>query len=493
MKCKSSLIIALMVAVLLTGCTSHTVDSPTSINKTVEPQLNLTAPPNANIGDFFLLTYIKPIFFTPTDYDGQVNFSKFDDLSDIKFFKDYTKKTGHKIDIYPGDFLREYEINNDMTKIFLSKPTYENAVKLSSQQKKTLAAYSVDLGNFIKSIDDSQDYLFMMRNGQILTKVQLKQMLTEMNDNLAYILAQIQIRDEVLNGTMGYSLPDVKRPELSEFETFAPNGVISKSTAKALYSLYTYYADDKDKTYKDSLTYSEDNFKLYKINLYCWEKDSGYVYGIDENVYPNVLLAERGMIKFDYEHLLEWDNGFTSCTCPFTDEERLNWYLVDDMVKKISKRKINSVSEYEQFFLDNPTQKNLELLAQVYRSQLYQDMKDSKKDNLAILWKRMNQIETKTYLYNTVMDDIDWNAHFAPFVVEGTKEDINNHYQQIISSDSFYSMTFMPWSSSVWFSPNPLTFDDGRTAEERAKMLPDNNFTVDDIDGFIRTESENLD
>lgn len=476
----------LLALVVLSGCTPEPKEMPPGVPEVDEPELNLTAPDNANLEDFFLLTYIRPIFFSPIDYEGQIDFDVFEDLSEAEFFVQYTKDTGNEIDIYPGDFLREYEINHQMTRIFMADPTYENAVKLSTQQKKTLAAYSVDLGNFIRSIDDSQEYMFMMRNGQTLTKTELKQMLSELNDNLAYVLAQIEIRDEILNGEMGYSLPDVNRPGLGEFEVFAPNNSISKTDAKALYSLYTYYADDKEKTFAPSLSYSEDKFKLYKINLKCWEKDSAYVYGIDEDVYPNILLSERDMISFDYENWLMWDNGFTSCTCPYSDVERLNWYLIDDMITKISENPIDSVLEYERWFLANPTQKNLELLAVVYRSQLYQDMKDKKKDDLAVLWKRMHQIETKTYLYNTVMDDINWDDHFAPFIVEG--ELYETQYQQIIATDSFYIMTFMPWSSSVWFSPEPLSFDDGRTSEERLQMLPVNDFPVEDIDGFIRAE-----
>lgn len=489
--CKQISLMLILAMVLLSGCSPEPKDVPPGIPETLPtPVENLTAPANVNLEDFFLLTYIKPIFFSPTDYDGQIDFSEFDDLSVTPFFEEYSERTGNTIDIYPGDFLRQYELNQMATRQFLAEPTYENALVLTLQQRKTLAAYAIDLGKFIESIDTSQEYSFLMRNGQELTKTELVQMLTELNDNMAYILAQIEIREQILNGEMGYSLPDVIRPGLGEFETFAPDNTISKSTAKELYSLYTYYADDKDETFKPSLKYSTDMFKLYKINLKCWEKDSAYVYGIDEDVYPNTLLAEKNMIAYDYENWLMWDNGFTSCTCPYSDVERLNWFLIDDMHTKISKDPIESVLEYERWFLANPTQTNLELLAVVYRAQLYDDMKAENAEDLARLWKRMHQIETKTYLYAEVMNDVDFEEHFEPFVVDGT--DIEAHYQQIIATDSFYIMTFMPWSSSVWFRPDPLSFDDGKTAEERAQMLPDNNFTVEDIDDFIRAEREKI-
>jgi hypothetical protein len=193
------------------------------------------------------------------------------------------------------------------------------------------------------------------------------------------------------------------------------------------------------------------------------------------------------MIRFDYENLLTWDNGFTSCTCPYSDVERLNWFLVNDMYKKISAQKIESVKEYENMFLANPSQKNLELLGVVYRSQLYQDLKDQKKDDLAKLWLRLHQIEMKSHLFNKVMDDIDWEEHFAPFII--SEEGMEKHYQQIIATDSFYVMTFMPWSSAVWFKPEPMVFDDNRTTEQKLAMLPENDFLVEDIDAFIRAQA----
>jgi len=493
MKCKQiSIMMALLVVVLLAGCTPNSVDLPPGVPEQPEPVLNLTAPENVNIEDYFLLTYIKPIFFSPQDYEGQIDFSKFEDLSETSFFKEYTKNTGREIDIYPGDFLNEYEKTNTQTRIFLAEPTYENAVKLNMQQKRTLAAYSVDLGRFISSIDANQNYSFMMRNGQVITKKELRDMLSDLNDNMAYILAQIQIREEILNGQMGYSLPDVNKPDIAEFEVFTEDdfdNTISKSTAKDLFSLYTYYADDRKETHRD---YSEDDFKLYKINLKCWQNDSGFVYGISEDVYPNVLLAQKDMIKEDYRFAYNWDNGFTSCTCPYTDVERLNWFLVDNMYEKITKDTINSVKEYEDIFIQNPSQHNLELLAIVYRAQLYEDIKAEKTEDLAKLWKRMHQIETKTFLYTEVMNDIDWEQHFAPFIIE-TDEHMETHYQSIIASDSFYLMTFMPWSSSVWFRPDELRFDDGRTPEEHYAMLPPNTVAFDDIEAFIRAENGKID
>ena len=84
------------------------------------------------------------------------------------------------------------------------------------------------------------------------------------------------------------------------------------------------------------------------------------------------------------------------------------------------------------------------------------------------------------------MNDINYTQHFAPFIVEG--EEMEEQYQQIIATDSFFVMTFMPWSSSVWFAPTDMRFDDGRTEEERRAMLPIDDFVVEDIDGFIRAE-----
>lgn len=488
MKCKQiSLMMMLVAVVLLAGCTPDPVDLPPGVSEEPVEVMNLTAPENANIEDFYLLTYIKPIFFSPTDYEGQLDFTQFEDLSNTEFFKTYTENTGRAIDIYPDQFLFEYEVNDRLTRTFLANPTYNNAVALSTQQKRTLMAYSVELGNFIKSIDDTKDYSFMMRNGQILSKQELRDMFSDLNDNTAYILAQIEIRDEILNGQMGYSLPDVNRPDIEEFEVFTEDDfdkTISKSTAKDLFSLYTNYADDKKKTHKD---YDEEAFKLYKINLKCWGQDSGFVYGISEDIYPNILLAEKDMIVEDYRFTYIWDNGFSSCTCPYSDVERLNWFLVDNMYQKINEDMINSVKDYEQLFLDNPSQKNLELLAIVYRAQLYEDMRAENSEDLAKLWKRMHQIETKSFLYTEIMNDIDWDEHFEPFVIIDD-EHMGGHYQSIIASDTFYVMTFMPWSSSVWFRPEPMRFDDGRTAEEHYAMLSHSDVIIDDVEAFIRAE-----
>jgi hypothetical protein len=479
----------LVALVLMAGCTKEPRVLPPGIPDT-PPQLeekNITLTGNTNIPDFFVLTYTQPIFLLPEDYAGQVDFSKIEDLSETEFFKEYTKRTGNFVDIYPGDFLIEYKKTSDMTRLFYVEPTEENARLLVEQQKKTLLRYIQDLSRFIKSIDQNENYMFLMRNGQTVSKTELKEMLTDINQNAAYILAQIEIRESVLNNEAGYSLPMVKMPELTEFEVLNQSDVISKPLAKTLMSLYIFYSDDMNKTYDESLTWNAEEFKLYKINLKCWEQESGFVYGIDKDVYPNILLAERDMITFDYTHWQSWDNGFTSCSCPYSDVERLNWFLVDDMYKKISSQKIESVKEYEDMFLANPSQKNLELLGVVYRSQLYQDLREQKKDDLAKLWLRMHQIEMKSHLFNKVMDDINWSTHFGPFIVK--EEGMEKHYQQIIATDSFFTMTFMPWSSSVWFKPEPMVFDDNRTKEQHLAMLPKNDFLIEDVDAFIRAEA----
>ncbi len=440
MKFKLIFGVSIFLILFIVGCSTEIVqdDNTTEIitnNNTIieNTTILITADP---LESFFLITYTEPIFFTPEDYIGQINLGQYEDFTTQKVFQDYQKLTGEKLDVYPNEFLQEYDVTQRQTILFYADPTLENAEALIAQQRKTLLAYTLNLGDLIKVFNNKYNYTFVTRYNRNFDRNMFLGVLSDFNDNTLKVKDEIDRRERILQGKESYSLSVIKKPELKEFEVFAPNDIISKDVASDIISVILYKMNNISKTY------IAEDLSLYKINLKCWSQDSAYVYGVNDNgAYPSIFNAEEDMIIIDY-------------TCPYSDVETLNWIAIDDILNKINKDPILKLEEYEMYFVNNPTQNNLELLSKVYRAQLYDDLRNKNMKDVNALWIRTNQIDSKVNLYDDVYGYINFSQYYDIFV-----DDNIESYIQVILPNSFLFMTFMPWSSSVWFDETPMDFD----------------------------------
>jgi len=372
---------------------------------------------------FYLKALLEPIFFSPFDSEDEIDFKVFKNFSQDQFL---ARECGLEMDIYPVRFMEELTINHRFTMLFFEYPSYETALSLLLQNEKTVDAYLEGVNGLIDSLQidlssatcnpqseledyDRMNYMFgTAHSNHTITYNLIVDNVKRYNNNAMFIEHELSKRKSILRGDKIYELPSVNVDP--DYEgSYDIDDIVKNETIRRLYNAF--FTEDNT-TYFIS---EDDPISLYEVDLNCFSDEPGLLYGVDKDLYPNVMLACRADLKNEYYKRGSFDSPFTSCTCPYVEELRLYWYLIDDMVSKVQVDKLSDrfveydselLKSAEDLFLEYPSQRNVEYLGSVYKSTLYGLLRDDKfHPIIPELIRRSTQIDSKIYLFKKTFDD----------------------------------------------------------------------------------------
>lgn len=446
-----------------------------------------------NLHNLYMKTYLDPLFYSPGPKD-EFDFSGFMNFSKNQFL---TKKCGLHYDVFPDQYLEELEVNKKITDEFFEHPSLENAGKLLDQNRDTLSRYVDGINEFGQALkknvtenrcfESDQDlkrsnYFFITPERFEITYPLLVNYTKALNDNSRALMEDIRRRREILTGGGIPSLPSTTKPEglsLSEVSWEGTETAIDKKEAvestnerrKKEYEIFNL----KEEFGADGLKLiNKDEVKQFKMKLNCI-KNSSLVYGVEKDIYPNIFLATKPR---DIEYNSTSLNFFASCRCPYSEETRLDWYMLNDLYEDVSKEKAGNsqqrdtrIGEIEHVFLKYPGTETAEKLSSAYYRELVENIKSDRFDEtISVLWSRSQKEKTKIHRFRETFDDfynkyhmkvwyryfnntedvLGENQNHTHTENDGGEEYTPNKYYAQIIMESQYHLTFMTWSDSVW-------------------------------------------
>ncbi|MAH45331.1 hypothetical protein CMI37_05855 [Candidatus Pacearchaeota archaeon] len=436
---------------------------------------------------FYYINVFEPLYFSPVDTYEQLEFDKFKPISDYSFFNQFRSCSDNHIDLYPDDFLRMLKKSELKHIKFFNNPTRTSANNLLQQQRKTAHAYLSDIDRFYKSLEGiGKEENFMMPDTQLLTITNLKQILVDFRENTYAILVELDRREKILTGGEQYIVEHDKQVDCGAFDEVDTRYTLTPEIAKDLFLYYIDTSKDPQSEYNRAEQIPVSDFNSYLIELNCYNDYYDYVYGVDADMYGHMFMAKYDSSAHDvldfYERNGNFDMPFTSCFCPFVEEDRINWYLID-YFNTDEDHEEEEIGCMEHSFSHNPTQRNLDRWANENEQHMKRAYHTKEWDNFDTLWKEKTQIETKFFLFTEAMDDINPGYSFAYF--EDSTRDLCKEYQNVVFVESLFYLTFMPWSKSVYIQ-GEYDYIYGNQGETIDNMFPIRNPVKGDRLEFLK-------
>ena len=448
-------------------------------------------PEVKGLHNFYLKTYLDPLFYSPGD---ELNLSGFE-----KFEKDkvLAESCGLEYDVVPQEFFNELEKNKDGTEAFFNRASMNNAEELVSQNRETVDAYGGMNGEFIDLIGKDvtgNDCFVDVKEGSnsLATNTPVNYGIDEKvlinysrmaNRNAEKALNQIKGRQKILRGDKDY---DIKVEDVSEgYNKSDEDFDLSYNSSEALNEFndrrIEEYLELKEGSAPDDVSDGSNkssNFsgnedigdearlasklpQRFDMRSYCLGGDFTPVYGWEKDVYPNIISGEEIVQDYDTVNLKDF---FTVCRCPYVEITRLKWYVLNDQYRKISEAPVSSaytgvessgINKSERSFIEDPGESSASNLSEKYESALRENLRSGNyHDSLPVMWERNVQEESNLHRFEQAYDDF-WNREHMDvwskyYDVTGNESFGRGIYNYFLVTESGYSMNFMTYSESVW-------------------------------------------
>ena len=403
--------------------------------------------------NFYKKTLYEPILFSPLNNQNQNAFMDIIDISDSSYIKRYENKYDFEFYVKPKRFYTNLENLNVAYYRYYHTPTKKNAYLLTKQQRLTIMSYIEDINTFIDNEPLYEDIDFVNEYNVFLNKFEMNAYLLYGVDKFYDLLTEVDERYNLIS--YGETvIEEPYQPNLNDYKEYNPANILNQSMANKMFSVFTYYSPHKQDKIKKTLRLYDDQFKLYYIDSRCYKHKDIPVYGIDGNFYSNIFFASINSTGPDlvdrYKVEEDFDMSFTFCKCPYIEEDRIQWYLINHFVKEL---KGKNIDEYETKFLNNPSTHNIKLLGKYYKYKFFntQDIK---------YWVYYNQIQTPLFLLVDSANNIDVKIHFDQYSCDDCKE--GDRMQSLYIIDSFYSLYYP--HSMFGYDDYPITFKDYDTS-----------------------------
>jgi len=491
---------------------------------------------NATLKNYYEITKLDPLFYSPF-VDSTFDFTKYRNYEEI-IFSGFTKQFGRSLykyyqeqgktlNLIPHKFLELLTENISKTNKFLESPTLDNAKELIVTNENTTDAYLENLhqlGEIINLVTSIQtpDKLVNTGLGRLQGFAVAIADLKLMQKNGDELKNEIEKRKKILNGEADFNIPKFVVPENLSTDEFATDTFFSKKDAKEeLWETYIWEWKDLATVIKGR-PFTREQFNSvnvqgpYQIDILCFPPDSQFkhlVYGFfpPENSftlpYPRFMIADGltyrlpGHVPFTDQPREEWlkDNPMTLCSCPYIENAKLVWFLIDFMKIRLEDKKVFSVlssdnhsqnlnqiisqgATLEEKFLKYPTQNNLFLLGDHYKAFYYaiakmgengETVPRSIERSKETSWQYYTLVQSKIAFLQKVFDHL-YGALEKRSVVDFRDRFLSSPQHGILEG-SQYSLLYMPWSKSVWrLNEDPNYYDD----ESENPWTPWNKFVT---------------
>lgn len=427
---------------------------------------------------YYYLELFDPIYFS---YGFE-----YDNIQRLDFDTGkYSSCSDYSIDLFPDNFYKQLEKTNELYITYYNNPNHETAHDVINQQRETALAYIDDNERFLKSLTDiDEETTFSMTNGKFITLAEVREYINQNIFNGYNILEELQQRQIKLHRQEEYNLLSAPSVSLSMSNNIDKQYLLDDEQALELLRLYVVASKDDISTQKKVSKYSTDDLFLAEIPLTCENNIPENVYGVDDDFYAHMFYGDYdGDINIveDYETRGELYMPIASCNCPYSEEDRVNWYLIKHIHEDIEKNGFTEYENYERKFLHEPTYKNVLLLSDVYEKELKNSFYyDTKNEDHLLMWKRMNKINTKFFLIDELLDDINLQESSKYFNTDA--KNICDEYQNYVIVESMYHLTFMQWSDAVFRDDVELPYDDDTSYEIFVSVeIDDNKKFINDL------------
>ena len=430
--------------------------------------------------NFYLKTYLDPLFYSPEEPGKDLDLDGFEKFESQKILTD---RCGLEYDLIPQKYFESLEKNHRATEKFIKKASRENAENLMQKNRESIKAYSEYIGNFTQVLTKNVSGNKCFRNGSIENSVIVTltpgkhQIKTETllnytrmaNENAEKLVKDLRDREKLLTSSKKLNITyNVKIPSFYGEADFDWN---ETETRRIINERRTreYSSKNLEKTGMDLITV--DKVNKFLMQPVCLENQTLEITGTRKDVYPNIITRDR---VFSESHQFDglFENFFSVSKCPYVEETRLNWYVMDGIQEKLNKGLVseeysgtdeNRLESAENIFIQEPDQRHFKELSDTYNQILRKNLaQDKYSDSLGDIWRRGTQSKSKIDQFKDTYNDFYNNYHMkvwqsywpTPVSENGTVPRRNkfrpSKYFSFILMESEYPLTFMTWSSSVW-------------------------------------------
>jgi hypothetical protein len=375
----------------------------------------------------------------------------------------YSSCTDSNIYLFPNEFLIELSDTQFYYTKYLNNPTHENGHRLLNQQKDTAFAYINDNQEFLRVLTDfDYDELFGLPNGKSISLKELRLYIRQNIANGYLVLEELQTREYMLHDNPDYFYNSNSASSLSTTHTIDNTYLIDEESALSLLKQYVLESADDKTAHKKVDSYTEEDLFLAEIPITCEDGMNANVYGVDDDIYAHMFYGDYdGPINFidDITQRGKLYMPIAACNCPYSEEDRVNWYVVKHIVEDLYDTGYTQFVDIERKLQEQPTYNNLNILSDLYTHQVKQDiMLNQVSDNTSLMWRRANQIDTKFFIYPELIDDINYKESSTYFTSES--QNLCVEFQNYILVESLYHLNFMRWSPAVFITDEPLPFNE---------------------------------
>ncbi|MGM5482987.1 MAG: hypothetical protein ACQESF_05980 [Nanobdellota archaeon] len=343
--------------------------------------------------NFYLSTFFQPLFYSPTDNKDQRNMSDLREMTKDYFENRYPPSdfSDDYLNLNPDNFLINLEKNIKDTNKFLQYATYNNALNVLKQNRKTLFAYSENINNVLqlfsmenmqfnenlllnykKNLDNSHE-LFKEKTKQYKSIVEekfnvsnkfydnnidkyetaydviyiysyIQAIFEQVDENLRSLKNTIKDKEKILKAEENFKFKGLIE-ELSQKEYHDPESFNSINKTRALLFFNKYIDEEISKELggriikKYNKIRSIDQIKAYEINIEecayterLQNKENIIFYGVYSDFYPNIMFEPPENLTIENYHHGKDVVFATNCECPSKSEVyKLEWYVIDDM------------------------------------------------------------------------------------------------------------------------------------------------------------------
>lgn len=455
---------------------------------------SVNRPEVIGLHNFYLKTYLDPIFYSPGE---NFNLSGFDRFEEDKVL---VGPCGLEYDVVPQDYFDDLEVNKEETEAFFRHASMQNAEDLVKQNRETIDGYAGMVGGFVdlinKDVEKNDCFVDVRGEGDgiaLSTYTPVNYGITDevlvnysrmANENARVALSQVESRERILQGEKSYSIEKTNRSvnsevvgnhslkynstealeefnsrRLDEYTDLFNQSSVSENVSEEKLELND-FADEKKVREKARL--ADKAPKKFDIRSYCLGGDFTPVYGWDKDVYPNIISGES--LVQDSEESSNLKDFFTVCRCPYVEITRLKWHVMSDQYQGVSENRLSrnytglnkkAVSEAEASFLRDPGELTFSNLSESYESSLRENLRRGHFDSsMPLMWRRNIQQESRIHRFEEAYDDF-WNEkHMSVwdqyYDINGDESFGRDIYSYFFVTESSYSMNFMTYSESVW-------------------------------------------